>query len=226
MRKLAPTRVSYRNDFLISYRVYIMTGSFHISLFEGTLHVDKIHVWFKITNITHELLVPVYRQTDFTPERVDVSHLHDTVAKSRTGVKFSPCCDNRGELTPGRLAPTCWSLWWYHVNKCRTMYKYFWCWNWKGLPWNGKVSTIGTYRFELKLQPFLDTSIRRGIISSGTRSFLTVTETLAGTLGGLKKHLTASIGTVELRILIRGCLQSDTDQYNRTADRWRNSHLL
>ena len=36
MRKLAPARVSYRDDFLISYRVYMMTGSFHISLFEGT----------------------------------------------------------------------------------------------------------------------------------------------------------------------------------------------
>ena len=44
MRKLAPARVSYRDDFLISYRVYMMTGSFHISLFEGTLHVDKINV--------------------------------------------------------------------------------------------------------------------------------------------------------------------------------------
>ena len=37
MKKLAPARVSYRDDFLISYRVYMMTGSFHISLFEGTL---------------------------------------------------------------------------------------------------------------------------------------------------------------------------------------------
>ena len=44
MRKLAPARVSYRDDFLISYSVYMMTGSFHISLFEGTLHVDKINV--------------------------------------------------------------------------------------------------------------------------------------------------------------------------------------
>ena len=44
MRKLAPARVSYQDDFLISYHVYTMTGSFHISLFEGTLHVDKIHV--------------------------------------------------------------------------------------------------------------------------------------------------------------------------------------
>ena len=44
MRKLAAARVSYRDDFLISYRVYMMTGSFHTSLLEGTLHVDKIHV--------------------------------------------------------------------------------------------------------------------------------------------------------------------------------------
>ena len=44
MRKLAPARVSYRDDF--------MTRSFHISLFEGTLHVDKIHVRFKLANIT------------------------------------------------------------------------------------------------------------------------------------------------------------------------------
>ena len=42
MRKLATVRVSYRDDFLISYRVYVMTGSFHNSLFEGTLHVDKM----------------------------------------------------------------------------------------------------------------------------------------------------------------------------------------
>ena len=61
MRKLAPARVSYWDDFLISYRVYIMTESFHISLFEGTLHVDKIKVWFKIANITHALPIPVYR---------------------------------------------------------------------------------------------------------------------------------------------------------------------
>ena len=47
MRKLAPARVSYRDDFLISYRVYMMKGSFHISLFElfeGTLHVDEMQV--------------------------------------------------------------------------------------------------------------------------------------------------------------------------------------
>ena len=114
-RKLAPARVSYRDDFLISYRVYIMTGSFHISLFEGTLHVDKIHAWFKIANITHALPVPVYRQTDFTPKPVVVSRLHDTVARFRTGVKFLPLYNNRGELTPGGLAPA----WHFVVVSCK-----------------------------------------------------------------------------------------------------------
>ena len=45
MRKLAPARLLYRDDFLTkSYRVCMMTGSFRISLFEDTLHVDKINV--------------------------------------------------------------------------------------------------------------------------------------------------------------------------------------
>ena len=42
MRKLASAQVSYRDDF--SYRVYMITVSFHIPLFDGTLHVDKMHV--------------------------------------------------------------------------------------------------------------------------------------------------------------------------------------
>ena len=61
-------------------------------LFEGTLHVDKIHVRFKIANITHALPIPVHRQTDFTPKQVVVSRLHDTgddtIAKFPTGVKL------------------------------------------------------------------------------------------------------------------------------------------
>ena len=46
MRKLAPARVSYRDDFFVLYPVYMhmMTGSFHFSLFEGALHVNKIYV--------------------------------------------------------------------------------------------------------------------------------------------------------------------------------------
>ena len=58
MRKLSPARVSHWDDYLISYRVYMMTGSFHILLFNGTFHVDKIRMWFKIANITHALPVP------------------------------------------------------------------------------------------------------------------------------------------------------------------------
>ena len=109
MRELAPARV------LISYRVYMMTRPFHMSLFEGTLHVDKIHVKFKIANFTHALPVPVYRQTDFTPKRVVVSRLDDTVARFRTRVKFSSRYRNRGDSRRHDI------LWWYHVNKCRVV---------------------------------------------------------------------------------------------------------
>ena len=120
MRKLAPARVSFQDDFLISYRVYIMTESFHISLFEGTLHIDKIQVWFKIANITHALPIPVYQQTNFTPKRVVVSRLHDTAVRFRTRVKFLPGTrtgvnSRRGDLRQHDI------LWWYHVNKYRAM---------------------------------------------------------------------------------------------------------
>ena len=73
-----------------------------------------------LTKITHALPVPVYLQTDLTPKRVVVSRLHDTVAKSRTGVKFSPRCENRGELTPGRIA----SAWHIVMVSCKQMYSY------------------------------------------------------------------------------------------------------
>ena len=86
--------------------------------FEGTLHVDELHAWFKIANITHALPFPVYQQTDFTPKRLVVSLLHDTVARFSTGVKFSPRYNNRGELTPGWLDASDNILWQYHVNKC------------------------------------------------------------------------------------------------------------
>ena len=120
MRKLAPARVSYRDDFFILYRVYIMTRSFHNSLFEGTFHVNKIHVRFQIANITHALPIPVYRQTDFTPKRVVVSRLHDTVVRFRTGVKFSSRYNNRGGSRWGDSRRHD-ILWRYHANKCRAM---------------------------------------------------------------------------------------------------------
>ena len=122
MRKLASVRVSYWDNFLSSYRVYMMTRSFHISLFEGTLHVDKIHVWFKIANITHALPVPVYRQTDFTPKRVVISPLHDTLARFRTGVKFNSRPGTTTGVNSRRGDPRRHDiLWWYLVNKYRAM---------------------------------------------------------------------------------------------------------
>ena len=69
-----------------------------------------MHICFKIANITHTLPVSVYRQTDFKPKWVVVSRLHDTVARIRTGVKFSPRCENRGDSRRHNI------LWWYHVN--------------------------------------------------------------------------------------------------------------
>ena len=96
MRKLILGRVSYWNDFFILYCVYIMTVSFHILLFEGTLHVDKIHVRFKIADITYTLPMLVYHQTDCTPKHVVISHLHDTVARFRAEMKFSPQNNNQG----------------------------------------------------------------------------------------------------------------------------------
>ena len=65
-----------------------------MSCYLTVLYVDKIHVWFKIANITHALPVPLYRQTDFRLKWVVVSRLHDTVAIFRTGVKFSRRCEN------------------------------------------------------------------------------------------------------------------------------------
>ena len=113
MGKLAPARVSYRDDFVISYHVYMMSGFFH----HPTSNVLKLTKPSWIDKITYALPVPVYLQTDFTPKRVVLSRLHYTVAKSRTGVKFSPRCENRGELTPGRLAPA----WHFVVVSCKQM---------------------------------------------------------------------------------------------------------
>ena len=89
-------------------------SNLYISLFEDTLHVAKIHVWFKITKITHVLPLPVYRQTDFRPKRVAVSSLHDT------GVKFSPWYNNQGKLMLGWLT-LAWHFVVYHVNKYRVV---------------------------------------------------------------------------------------------------------
>ena len=122
-----------------------MTGWFHISLFEGTLHVDKIHVRFKIANIKHALPVTVYQQTDFapfsSPEPV-VSWSRGLVALWTRMIShrnlwsfrvymialrdFVPGWNSRPGTTTGVNSSLGDSrrhdiFWWYHVNKCRAM---------------------------------------------------------------------------------------------------------
>ena len=100
----------------------------------------------------------------------------------------------------------------------------------EGTCMKGLRSTIGIYGFhEFKLWPFLNAPIRLGIIRSGTKLSL-LTETLTGTLVELRDYphktsvftLETSTGTVELRILKHGCLQSDnmaTDLYHSGPSR-------
>ena len=89
MRKLALARVSYWDDVLISNRVYMMSESFDISLFEGTVHVDK----YTCDSKSQTLRMRYPFQSTGRP----ISHrngcrfaFQDTAARFRTGVKFSP----------------------------------------------------------------------------------------------------------------------------------------
>ena len=105
MRKLAPARVSYRDDFLISYRVYIMTESFHISLFEGARVIQnrKHYACVIRSSVSHRngwsfrvYMIPL---PDFVPEW-----------NSRPGTR-TRVNSRRGDLRRHNI------LWWYHVNK-------------------------------------------------------------------------------------------------------------
>ena len=114
MRKFAPARVSYRDDFLILYPVYMMTRSFHISLFEGTIHVNKIYVWFKIANIT--LRYP-FQSTGRPISHRNVWSFHVYMISLRD---FVPEWDSRPGTTTGVNSRRGDSrrhdvLWWYHV---------------------------------------------------------------------------------------------------------------
>ena len=105
MRKLAPAWVSYRDDFLISDSVYMMTESFHISLFEGTLHVDKnTRV---IQNRKHYAWAS---RSSLPADQIHTEKCGRFVARFRTGVKFSPRYSNRGDSRRYDI------LWWYHVT--------------------------------------------------------------------------------------------------------------
>ena len=71
MRKLAPARVSYRDDFLISYQVYISTRD---------SKSQTLRMRYPFQSIGRPI---------FTPKRVVVSRLHDTAARFRTSLQCS-----------------------------------------------------------------------------------------------------------------------------------------
>ena len=98
IRKLALAWVLYWGGFLISYRI----------LFDMYIFFCCPWPTWRCHPEWHVLPIPVYRQTDFTPKRVVVSHFYCTVVKFRTRVKFLLWYNNRGELTQGWLAPA-WS---------------------------------------------------------------------------------------------------------------------
>ena len=81
MRKLAPGQVSHQDDFLILHRVYMFAYFFIVPWPTWWCHP-------KLPNYA-ALPIPVYQQTNFTLKQVVVSHLHHTVAKFCTWVKFS-----------------------------------------------------------------------------------------------------------------------------------------
>ena len=82
-----------------------------LGLLESILHVDKIH--FKTQNHKHNACA--------TRSSPPADRFHDTFARFRTGVKFSPRYNygvnsRRGDSRRHDI------LWWYHVNKCRAMW--------------------------------------------------------------------------------------------------------
>ena len=84
---------------------------------------------------------------------------------------------------------------------------------------NGLRSTIGIYSFhELKLRPFLNTPIRPGIIQLIDRNHRWYPRRVKEDIHIIIFNLITSTGTVKLRFLKRGCLQSD----NMTTDLYHN----
>ena len=105
-----------------------MVGHFISRLFEGTLHADKIHMRFKIADITH-----IYTTRSSPP--VDRFHTETGSRFAFTWYRWFPLIDmiscwneilawpsttigvnsRRGESHRHDI------LWWYHVKKCRAM---------------------------------------------------------------------------------------------------------
>ena len=120
MGKLAPARVSYRDDFVISYHVYMMTGFF--------LDWQKLRMRYPFQStckpISHRnewsfrvyMIPPRGREGEDPGNEVDTIPLRNLVPEwnsrpgERTGVNSRRGDSRRHDI-----------LWWYHVNKCRAM---------------------------------------------------------------------------------------------------------
>ena len=120
MGKLAPARVSYRDDFVISYHVYMITGSFH-AMFTWKLNQNRKHGvhrhWEKLRmRYPFQCTCKPISHWNEWSFRVYMIPLRNLVPEwnsrpgARTGVN-SRRGDSRGHDI----------LWWYHVNKCRAM---------------------------------------------------------------------------------------------------------
>ena len=122
MRKLGPTRVSYKDDYLISYRVYMMMGHFISRLFEGAIQnrkhsacatraspsADRFHTKkggrFAFTGYRCEILVQQPGWTHALVTRAGVKFVAYQVNKRRARR------GDRSELAPARKSPRC------HIN--------------------------------------------------------------------------------------------------------------
>ena len=125
MRKIALAWVSHQDDFLILYRVYMMTGSIHILLFKGTFRVDKIHMWFK--NRKHYVCTTrsslsadrFHTETGgrfvFTWYRCEISYWSEILARYENRGELARGGSRRGDSHRHNI------LWWYHANKYRAM---------------------------------------------------------------------------------------------------------
>ena len=101
--KLAPTGVSYRDDYVISYHVYMMTGFFH-------------HPTSNVLKLTKPSWIDK-KYACATRSSLPANRFH-TETSGRFAFTWYRCeISYRGELTPGRLAPA----WHFVVVSCKQM---------------------------------------------------------------------------------------------------------
>ena len=119
MRKLAAARVSYLDDFLVSYRVYMMVGhvisrylKVHFILIKYTSHSrsQTLRVRYPFQSTSR----PISHRNGWS-FRVYIIPLRNFVPWSSRSVTTTGVNSRRAESRQHGI------LWWYHKNKCRAM---------------------------------------------------------------------------------------------------------